>query len=65
VPASTILLVASEAEPGDAIKTILSGAGIVVAVAKRQPWYWVLGAWAAPWVHHLAFSLLPNHEFIC
>ena len=32
MPASTILLVASDAEKGDAIKTILSGAGYVVTV---------------------------------
>jgi pilus assembly protein CpaE len=32
VPASTILLVASDAESGDAIKTILSGAGYAVTV---------------------------------
>ena len=33
MPASTILLVASDAESGDAIKTILSGAGYVVTVS--------------------------------
>src|SRR4029453_7606252 len=32
VPASTILLIASDAAPGDAIKTILSGAGYTVTV---------------------------------
>ena len=32
MPASTILLVASNAESGDAIKTILSGAGYAVTV---------------------------------
>ena len=35
MPASTILLVASDAESGDAIKTILSGAGYAVTVVAE------------------------------
>jgi hypothetical protein len=45
--------------------SVAAGAGLWTAIARRQPWFWVLGAWLAPWVHQLTLSLMPNHEFVC
>jgi hypothetical protein len=41
------------------------GLGLVISTLRRQPWVWVLAAWAAPWVHHLVLVTLPQHAFVC